>query len=353
MSGAARPASGLTFPFPDPPAPGTATRVAEGVLWCRLPLPMRLDHVNVYALADDDGWTVVDAGFDDDASRAVWAGLTAPGGPLGDRPVRRVLVTHSHPDHVGGAGRLMAAGARLLTTRTAFLMARMLWLDRQDRPSPEQLAFWRAAGMPAEMLATRAAERPWNAADVCAPLPLGYDRLTEGQRLRMAGRDWTIRMGEGHAAEHATLWADDGLVIGGDQLLPAISPNLGVYPTEPEADPVGDWLDSCTRLAAHARPDQLVLPGHGLPFTGLPFRLRALIDNHHAALNRLAAALAEGPRTAAGCFDILYRRRIGAGEYGLALVEAVAHVNRLRREGRVRAAGHTPDGGILWTAVGA
>lgn len=340
---------GLGYPFPEAPASDAALEVAPGILWMRLPLPLRLDHVNIYALADDDGWTLIDTGFDDAASRAVWPALLA--GPLAGRPVARVLVTHSHPDHVGGAGHLISAGAELLMSRAAWLMARMLMLDVHERPPVQQLDFWRAAGMPADMLAARAAARPWSTVDVCTPLPPGYRRLIEGQRLTLGGREWTVRMGEGHAVEHATLWSGDDIVIGGDQLLPGISPNLGVYPNEPDADPVGDWLESCARLAEFAQDGQLVLPGHGLPFTGLPFRLAALIESHRAGLDRLAAALAEGPRTAVGCFDILYRRRIGQGEYGLALVEAVAHVNRLRIEGRAAPAGLTADGGVLWGAT--
>lgn len=339
--------AGAGHPFPDPPAPGEATQVAEGILWFRLPLPLKLDHVNGYALEDGDGWCVVDTGFDDAASRAGWAALRD--GPLAGRPITRVIVTHAHPDHVGGAGRLMADGAELLTSRTAWLMARMLLLDRQEVPTPEMLAFWRRAGMPAPMLAQRAWARPWNLSDVSAPLPLGYTRLVEGQRLRIGAREWTVRMGEGHAAEHVTLWSEaDGLILAGDQLLERISPNLGVTATEPDADPVGDWLESCARLARHAKAGQLVLPGHGVPFTGLPGRLAAMAQNHVSALDRLEAALREAPRTAVGCFDILFRRTIGPGEYGLALAEAVAHVNRLRAEGRVAAVGQTGDGGVLW-----
>ena len=99
-------------------------------------------------------------------------------------------------------------------------------------------------------------------------------------------------MGHGHAPCHATFWSlDDDLVIGGDQLLPSISPNLGVYATEPEADPVGEWLESCQRMLGLAETRHLVLPGHKLPFTGLSTRLRQLIDNHHGALDRMTAAL--------------------------------------------------------------
>lgn len=338
----------IRTPHPTPPEEGAATEVAPGILWMRLPLPMALDHVNVYALDDGDGWTIIDTGFDSKRGRAIWQGLLD--GPLARRPVRRVIVTHHHPDHVGLAGWFMARGASLSMSRTAWLMARMLTLDIQDRASPQALDFWRRAGMDPALLERRASERPFNFADVVHPLPLGFDRLAEGDVIAAGGRRWRVAMGHGHAPCHVTLWSqDDDLVIGGDQLLPGISPNLGVYPTEPLADPVGEWLESCTRLAGLARDDQLVLPGHKLPFTGLPFRLTQLIQNHHAALERLTEALAQGPRSAVGCFDILYRRRIGEGEYGLALVEAVAHLNHLHRAGRIRPAGET-DGATLWRA---
>ncbi len=325
----------IRHPFEAPPAEGEAVEVAAGILWLRLPLPMALDHVNVYALDDGDGWTLVDTGLMSRRGTALWARLLA--GPLGGRPVRRVIATHHHPDHIGLAGWFRAAhGAELLAPRTAWLFARMLTLDVQDRPVPEAVAFWRAAGMDPALLARRLAERPFNFADMVAPLPPGFTRIAEGGLLQAGGRSWDIRFGHGHAPDHATFWSrDDAIVIGGDQLLPSISPNLGVYPTEPMADPVADWLESCARLAAHAREDQLVLPGHKLPYTGLPARLAQLAENHAGALDRLAGHLA-APRTAAGCFLPLFRREIGEAEYGLALAEAVAHLNHLLLRGDAR-----------------
>ena len=338
----------IRMPFAVPPELGKAIEVAPGVMWLRLPLPMALDHVNCFALDDGDGWTIIDTGIDSRKTRAIWETLLA--GPLAGRPVRRVVVTHHHPDHMGLAGWFQSQGAELLTTRTAWLFARMLTLDVQEAPLPETIAFWRAAGMDAALLARRLSERPFNFADIVAPMPLGFSRIAEGQRIRMGGRNWQVRIGHGHAPEHATFWSeDDNLVIGGDQLLPGISPNLGVYATEPGADPVADWLDSCRRFQPHASAGHLVLPGHKLPFTGLPFRLAQMIENHDSALLRLLAHL-DSARTATECFSVLFKRPIGEAEYGLALVEAVAHLNHLLQAGQVTRT-RADDGAWLWQSI--
>lgn len=337
----------IRYPFQTAPAPGAAIEVAPGILWLRLPLPMALDHVNVYALRDDDGWTLVDTGLNAKRCRTAWEAALA--GPLSGAPVARVLVTHHHPDHVGLAGWFQDRGAELWMTRTAWLFARMLTLDEQETATPEQLAFWTAAGMAPEILEARRSERPFNFADVVARMPLGFTRIEEGQLLRIGGRDWTVRFGQGHAPDHATLWSADGeVVIGGDQLLPSISPNLGVYATEPDADPVAEWIAACGALLPYATRQQLVLPGHKLPFTGLPDRLRQMIDNHHGALERLRDHLKDGPRTAADCFAPLFKREIDSGTYGLALVEAVAHLNHLMGKGEVTRE-RRADGAWLWS----
>ncbi|MEM6760407.1 MAG: MBL fold metallo-hydrolase [Pseudomonadota bacterium] len=325
--------AGLRYPCYTPPDHGAAIEVAPGVLWARLPLPMKLDHVNVYALDDGDSWTVVDTGFASKKTKALWHALLA--GPMAGKPVARVIVTHHHPDHVGLAGWFQSDhGAELLTTRTAWLMARMLTLDVQERPTDETLAFWRSAGMAPDILSERAAERPFNFADIVAPMPLGYTRLQQDDVIRIGGRDWDVHIGNGHAPEHATFWSrDDNLVMSGDQILPSISPNIGVYATEPMADPIADWLEACERLSGLAREDHLVLGGHKLPFTGLPVRMRQLIDNHHGALDRLLDFI-DTPKAAGDCFAPLFKRTIGASEYGLALVEAVAHLSHLYQDGR-------------------
>ncbi len=335
---------GIRHPFDTPPTEGAAIEVAEGILWLRLPLPMALDHVNIYALDDGPGWTIVDTGLSSRRSKAIWETLLQ--GPLNGKPVTRVILTHHHPDHVGLVGWFQQRGAELLATRTAWLYARMLTLDVQDRPSPEALLYYRHAGLTEAELAARAGERPFNFADIVDPMPVGFTRIAEGTRILAAGRQWIVRIGHGHAPDHATLWSDDGVVLGGDQLLPGISANIGVYPTEPEADPLTEWLDSCRAFQRFATDDQLILPGHKLPFSGLPFRLTQMIENHEAALARLLDHLAI-PQTANQCFQPLFKRDIGPAEFGLALVEAVAHLNCLLQRGLVSRS-LTPTGAWGW-----
>ncbi|MEO0429125.1 MAG: MBL fold metallo-hydrolase [Pseudomonadota bacterium] len=323
----------IAMPFEAVPAPGQAVEVAEGILWARMPLPMKLDHVNLFAIDEGTGWTLIDTGLNWARGREALDALLS--GPLAGKPVERVVLTHHHPDHIGLAGMFAARGAEILASRIAWLTGRMLTLDPQERPNAQQIAFRRRAGVTGAALDAYATDRPFNFADCVAPIPLGFTALEEGDVLEAGGRRWQVRLGEGHAPAHVTLWSEDGtLVLAGDQILSSISPNIGVYPTEPEADPLGGWLESCVRfesMLGESGLDPLVLPGHHPPFRGGQRRLRQLIENHEHALERILAALASAPCTASGLFDPLYRRPIGGSEFGLALVEAVAHVNHLHR----------------------
>ncbi|MEM7238273.1 MAG: MBL fold metallo-hydrolase [Pseudomonadota bacterium] len=322
----------IHHPWEAPPGPSDVIEIAEGLLWARLPLPMRLDHVNIYALDDGDGWTLIDTGLDWAKGRAQIAGLLS--GPLNGKPVHRVLMTHAHPDHIGLVGWFAAHDAEVVASRSAWLMGRMMVLDRHDTHPPQNISFRQRAGISGEDLQTYAEETPFNFADCVTPIPVGFIRLRDGDFFDAGGRRWTVRTGEGHAIEHITLWSDD-VLIAGDQVLPGISPNIGVYPTEPDADPLAGWLETCRRFDGLAM-DQLVLPGHKLPFRGLKFRLGQLIENHVQALDRIDAALADGPMTALQMMPAIFRRSIEESQVGLALVEAVAHANHLLHAGRAK-----------------
>jgi len=339
----------IRFPFDQPPSEGEVIEVADGILWFRMPLPLKLDHVNIYALRESGGWTVVDTGFASKRSRAIWRAIMA--GPLQGLAVTRVIATHHHPDHIGLAGWFQTEfGAQLWTSRTAWLMARMLTLDKHEVQTKETLLHYRTGGMDPEIYQKRVDDRPFLFSDVVAPMPLGFTRIQEGEVIKIGGRTWDIRMGNGHAPEHVTFWCrEEPLLLAGDQVLSSISPNIGIYATEPDADPLAEWLEACERLSAFAREDHLVLPGHKMPFTGLPARMRALIENHHTALARLLEHLSE-PRTAAQCFTVLFKRPIGEGEYGLALAESMAHLNHLFHLGQVTRTRRTDDA-WLWRRI--
>lgn len=339
---------GLIYPFAGPPAPGDAIEVAPGVLWMRLAMPMALDHINVYAVRDGGGWTLVDTGLNLPATRAEWEALLA--GPLEGRPANRVICTHMHPDHIGLAGWLCERfRAPLAMTRLEYVMARMLLADT-GRPAPESGAvFYRAAGWSGEQLESYRRDFGQFGRAV-APMPAGYVRMREGDRLTIGGADWRVVVGEGHSPEHACLWREaDGVVLGGDQILPKISSNVSVWPTEPDADPLGDWLASLERMKTVFPDDVLVLPSHGEPFRGAQARLDALLRGHRTALRRLERAL-RSPKRAVDVFPALFARPVGDGVRGMATGESLAHLNYLLRQGRVERV-RDADGVDWWSAA--
>lgn len=349
MDTATREARGLTYPCPPPPTPGEAVAITPDILWMRLAMPIALNHINVYAIRDGEGWTLVDTGLDLTATRDEWEQLLAA--PLGGASVTRVICTHMHPDHIGLAGWLCERfDAPLVMTRLEYVTARMLLADT-GQPAPEAGAvFYRAAGWDdAQVEAYRTGYGQFG--KVVSPMPAGFVRMRGGDRLSIGGQDWRVVVGEGHSPEHACLWREtDGIVLGGDQILPRISSNVSVWPTEPDADPLGDWLDSLERMKTVFPDEVLVLPSHGEPFRGVQARLDALIRGHMTALKRLERTL-RAPSRAVDTFSALFARPVGDGVRGMATGESVAHLNYLLHRGRV-ARECDADGVDWWTLTG-
>jgi glyoxylase-like metal-dependent hydrolase (beta-lactamase superfamily II) len=335
---------GLTYPLGRrAPEPGELIPLADGVHWARLPVPGSLKHINIWLLDDEGGFAIVDTGLAIPAAREAWDALFA--GPLAGRRATRVIVTHFHPDHIGLAGWLADRfGVRLWMTRGEWLFARMLTADVRDAPPPEAFIYWRAAGWSDERIATEE-EKGWGRfAAMVSPVPVSMVRMRDGERVRIGSREWDIVVGSGHSPEHACLVDRAGKVmIAGDQVLPRITSNVSLSLSEPEADPLGEWLDSIARLK-RLPDDLLVLPSHGEPFTGLHARLDALAAGHRDRLDALHAHLSE-PRRAVDCFRILFGRRIEDGSMGLATGEAMAHLRHLEVEGR---AARSIEDGIYW-----
>ena len=341
---------GLTYPLGRAaPEPGALITVAEGVHWARIPMPGSLNHINVWALDDGPGRVaLVDTGLAIPPSREAWKTLLS--GPLAGRAVSRVFVTHFHPDHLGLAGWLTYKHeVQLWMTRGEWLWARMLTSDVRETPPPEAARYQRAAGWDEDRIGAEAAKGWGRFAAMVSPVPVSYVRMQDGDTIRIGARDWRVVIGCGHSPEHACLVDEPGrLMIAGDQVLPRITSNVSLSLSEPDGDPLGDWLDSIARLKA-LPSDLLVLPSHGEPFTGLHARLDALDDGHRGRLDALHAHIAE-PKRAVDCFSVLFGRRIGDDNYGLATGEAMAHLRHLAVEGR--AVRDSKDGVHWYRAAG-
>ncbi len=316
----------LTYRFEDRvPRPGGVTEVASGVYWVRMPMFGRLNHINVWLLRDGDGWCIVDTGIHSDVVKGHWR--TIFDSVLEGRPVTRVICTHLHTDHTGNAGWICREfGCELWMSRADFYMCKVMAADGPSDVPDDAIRFYRRAGFTEERLDRYRARFGQFGANI-AVLPAGYRRISDGQYLGIDGREWRAVIGHGHAPEHVCLYCPElKVIIGGDQLLPKITPNVSVQPSEPHANPLRDWIASCTRFRELLPPDLLVLPAHGSLYEGLHERLTALIDWHEVALEKLYE-MCDQPRRAVDVFPALFKSRINEGSFFPATGEAIAHLH--------------------------
>jgi glyoxylase-like metal-dependent hydrolase (beta-lactamase superfamily II) len=326
----------LSFPHAAPPASGAVARVAPDIQWLRMPLPFALDHINLWLLEERDGWVIVDSGLNTEETKRHWNEIL--GHALGGKPVTRLVVTHFHPDHMGLAGWLTEKLAvPLWCTETEWLFARMLCLDDTQDFVTNALDFYRRTGTD-EPTRTSFAGRGNPYRERVSPVPHRFHRLSNGATMRIGAHEWRVIVGRGHAPEHACLYCSDlDVLIAGDQVLPKISPNVSVWPQEPDADPLALYLASLDTIRREVPTSALVLPSHGLPFHGLHIRIDQLAGHHDARLAELEAACAE-PRTCAEIVPVLFRRKLDAHQLGFAIGETLAHLHYLVNQGRMRRA---------------
>lgn len=249
-------------------------------------------------------------------------------------------------------------GVRLWMTRLEYLSCRVMVSDTGREAPDDAIAFYRRAGWSEVAIETYRA-RFGNFGKHIHALPDSFRRLRDGDTLRIGSHAWRVIVGTGHSPEHACLYcADLGVLISGDQVLPRISSNVSVYPTEPDADPMADWLASLDKLKREVPDDVLVLPSHNECFRGLHARIDALRQGQERSLERLRHALKE-PKRAVDVFVSLFARSIAESNaplLGMATGESVACLNYLLHHGDIDC--EADRDGVAWyrskqSAIGA
>lgn len=320
----------LSFPWETPPQNGEWQTVAEGVVWLRMPLPFSLDHINLYLLRHADGWVIVDTGLGTKQTRAVWERVFRE--VMQDAPVKAVIATHFHYDHSGSLGWLsrrfkcpvyMTRGEYNALFVSPASGAEVGWQVSQ---------FYRHSGVPDEQIAGLLSVI--NDSNYEQDAPDSFNRLVDKQVLRIGDYDWEVVVASGHSPEHACLYSRQANVfISGDQVLPRITSSVCVTVTEPEANPLKDWLDSLHKLRS-VSDEVLVLPAHERPFYGLHQRIGQLLEHHHGHLAQLLEEMSEA-KTADELMRFMFPKVRSSFDILLANGETLAHLNFLLGEGRI------------------
>jgi glyoxylase-like metal-dependent hydrolase (beta-lactamase superfamily II) len=306
----------------------------DGIRRITLPLPMELDHVHCYLLPGTDGWTLVDTGFGAPGFAAHWRELLAelPGS------VARIVITHFHPDHVGGArDAVEATSAPVLQGARDYVQCERVW---GSADWGGQLADWFASnGVPKPL-----ADDLLEASEAMRPF-IRYARDPELLRAGDTVDGWLVGEFPGHADGHICLQAED-VLIAGDHLLPRISPSIGLYP-DARPDPLGDYLASLERTIELA--PRVALPGHGEPILDPVGRANELIDHHRRRLDDTEALLDGRPRSGYELSLGLFPDAARPIQRRFAVAETLAHLERLVME--VRAARSGDRGSLTYTAA--
>ena len=333
-SGAASDPAAVVHPFADRiPGPGEALAVAEGIWWIRMPLPFALDHINLWLLEDGEGWTLVDTGYGVEATWSLWENLFA--GAMAGRPVKNVIVTHYHPDHVGSAAWLVKrTGAPFWMTTSEYLSAHAAHDDTAGFDRPTGIDFFARNGLDVSRFPEKL--RSANGYRRGVPeVPRSYRRMMHGDRLQIGAREWEVITVFGHAPEHAALWCEAlNVLISGDQVLPRITTNVGVWGNQPEANPLALFLSSLGNFS-HLPADALVLPSHDRVFRGLHTRIAQLHEHHERRLERLLEGCVQ-PLSAHDALPLLFKRALDDHQLMFAMGESIAHLHYLERAWKVR-----------------
>lgn len=324
------------------PAFGEVLAVSDGVLWTRFKIPSKLDHINIYLIRDVDGWFVIDTGPASDGNRELWQNL------LANLPetstITGILVTHSHPDHIGLAGWLQDyCQAPLYISAQEMAQAK---LENQYRSAEDYSglpAFYSQLAASAEDM--QSLESVWDYVDkMFGPLPTDVTIVQSGDTLEIGGEDWQLWSSSGHSIEHLCLQKASGdLLIAGDQIIAHITPYVGINYLSQEADPLAGWLAGLTDMLAWINPKAQILPAHNKPFYHGENRVREVLQHHQTSLEKLRGSL-EQWRTVNELAAVLGWAKKQGFARCMALEETFAHITYLVNTGEVICKADEPSG---------
>jgi len=313
------------------PEPGACYEIAPGILWIRMPLPFQLNHINLWLIEETDGWVLIDSGINDERTKGLWVKIFD--NILNGKPITRLICTHAHPDHIGLIGWIQERfGATLLITREEWTFGRMIAEGhmKNERSYYDYL----------EQLGCKQSDikEYWShiesADKFYYSLPYQFNRIRDGSEITIAGKKWKVMIGLGHSHEQACLYCSElNVLIGGDQILPKITPTIMVHANEPEANPLLDFFVSNKRL--RILPNSIVvLPSHNSPFVGLHERLDQYVDHHMERLQIIQEACIE-PLSGMEVSKILFPQKLDKHGKFFAIGETMAHIKYLEYEGKI------------------
>ena len=301
-----------------------------------MPLPFQLDHVNIYVIKDVEGWIIFDTGIDDVQTRQAWETLFR--GPMKRLPITGVIVSHSDPDHIGLAGWLCNRfGTRLFTSLSSYLSCSSVLSSNASACASDHQKFYLAHGM-SHASAAIVDGMGHQYSKMVSELPQTFKRIIEGDSIHIGELNFVAIFGEGHSPEQVMLYCKSAkVVIVADQVLPKITPNVSVWSKQPVDNPLSWYLRSVRKLQADIPSDVMVLPGHGVPFYGLHERCQQIIEHHEARCDVIYKTCQRSAQSVADLILVLFRPNLDSHQMGFAFGEALAHVNYMLENGRLRA----------------
>lgn len=325
--------SSIDYLFSSAPDQGTGKEVYEGIYWLRLPLPLALDHINVWLLDEGDAWTLIDTGPSFRETREAWTGLFDT--VIKSKPIKRLIVTHYHPDHIGLLKWLCErCTPEVYMSKPTFAHAHRIFksdfsgyaetlktfCQYHDVPNPDFFSGFLSGGMYKRIV---------------SGIIDKYIEIDDGTEISMGGRTWCAIMSNGHARGHISFYCEgSGLLISGDQVLPRITSNVSLFEDDPDVNPLEEYLSSLQRIGTLPETTE-IMPSHGRIFRGLQYRIKEIEDSHEERNNKILA-LCEEPVSTRVLIDRIFERELDDLNWMLAFGETLAHIRYLEKQGRIR-----------------